>query len=236
MGWRTPVVVVLVVGLTAACGPGADGTRSVPTRAVATYADPRTYRVGKPQLDQLTARLDPQSPQRGILADGRVTSAELDGAWAAYTQCIEAAGFTVTSQAWDPVTNTQRILAYAPRGGAATATTTPTATPTATPTTTPEGTTTQSVPDVDACEEEYWFPVSAIYAADTPPHMTNELTRAMVSCMAGRGYDVRGSRDFGAVVGAIGGRASGPRVDAGRACLAGALPRLYPDLPYYPRP
>ena len=24
---------------------------------------------------------------------------------------------------------------------------------------------------VDGCEESYWFPVSAVYAADTPPHM-----------------------------------------------------------------
>ena len=32
------------------------------------------------------------------------------------------------------------------------------------------------------------------------------------------------------------GQAQGERVQAGRDCLATALPALYPDLPYYPRP
>lgn len=89
---------------------------------------------------------------------------------------------------------------------------------------------------VDLCDRLYWSPVSQIYAADTPPRMTNGLASAMVACMGGRGYDVRRGRDFGEVVGAVGGRASGARVQAGRECLSGVLPRLYPDLPYYPQP
>jgi len=89
---------------------------------------------------------------------------------------------------------------------------------------------------VDACEERYWFPVSAIYAADTPPRMAPLLAAAVERCMVGRGYPVQGVTDFGGMVGAVRGQARGALVQAGQDCLAGALAELYPDLPYYPRP
>jgi hypothetical protein len=205
-----------MVGLSG-CTSGSPSASGTP-RALATYTDPSVYRIGESRFRQLVDGLDPASPQRTILADRRVTRAELDQAFATYTDCVEAAGITLTSSAWDPVTNTQRILAFAPRPGG-------------TPTTATAGPSPE-----DACDERHWSPVSQIYAADTPPHMTPELAEAVVSCMAGRGYDVRGSEDFGAVVGAVGGHAAGRRVEAGRACLSAALPHLYPDLPYYPQP
>lgn len=250
--WRTLLGSVVLVGLTGACGPEADEPPSVQGRAVATYSDPSVYRVGRAELRRLTDRLDPDSPQRVSLADGHVSRTEVEQAWEGYAHCMRRVGFVVTTSAWDPVTGTSRVFTFARDGATRSAPGSPTrsATPTTTTITTPRTTATTSSGSpstidamtstederVDACEEAYWFPVSAIYAADTPPRMTNELTRAVVACMAGRGYDVRGSRDFGAVVGAVGGRASGRRVEAGRECLSGALRRLYPDLPYYPRP
>lgn len=207
-------VVLVAIG---GCTPSVRAPSQTP-RSAATYSDPSVYRVGEGRLRQVVDGLDPSSPQRAILADRQVTRAELDSAFAAYSACIEGAGLTITSADWDPVTNTQRILAFAPRGGR-----------------NPATATTGAAPE-DACDEMYWLPVSQIYGADTPPHMAAELAEAVVACMGGRGYDVRGSKDFGAVVGAVGGHARGRRVEAGRSCLSSAMARLYPDLPYYPQP
>ena len=222
------MVSVLLVGLTGACGPEADESPSVQASAVATYSDPSVYRVGPSELRRIVDGLDPDSPQRVVLADGRVSRAEVERAWEGYAQCLRAAGFAVTTPVWDPVTNTTRIFTYARAG--ATATTTATSAPTT-------GVMSQGEAErVDACEESHWFPVSAVYAADTPPHMEPRLASAVGECMVRRGYAVRGVTDFGGVVGAVHGQARGARVDAGRDCLATALADLYPDLPYYPRP
>jgi hypothetical protein len=178
-----------------------------------------------------------------MLADGRVSRAEVDLAWQGYARCLRGVGFDVTSSAWDPVTSTTRVFTFA-RAGAPTSarteppTASPTEPPTASPTASPTGEAMTSEQDeqVDACEERYWFPVSAIYTADTPARMAPELATAMQQCMGRRGYAVQGLTDFGGMVGAVRGQARGERVQAGRDCLATALPALYPDLPYYPRP
>jgi hypothetical protein len=230
---------------------------------VATYSDPSVYRVGRAELQSITDELDPESPQRAILADGRVSRTEVDRAWQDYEACMRRAGFVLTRSSWDPVTTTTRIFTYARAGAggapaaatrstaptrpsATTPRTTPPTTPTTTPTTTPPSTplappsvdamSDTEAEQVDACEETYWFPVSAVYAADTPPHMEPPLAAAVEACMVRRGYAVHGATDFGAMVGAVRGQARGARVQAGRDCLATALPALYPDLPYYPRP
>lgn len=244
--WGGSSAGLLVVLLVGGCGPEADEPPSPQGRAVATYSDPSLYRVRPAELRRITDQLDPDSPQRLALADGRVTRTELEQAWVAYTQCMRGAGFVVTSSAWDPVTTTGRIFAFS-RAGATTpapATTTPaprvaapaegTTPRDATPTIT--GMTSREGDRVDACEERYWFPVSAVFAADTPPRMEQRLASAVEECMVRRGYAVHGSTDFGGMVGAVRGRARGQRVQAGRDCLATALPALYPDLPYYPRP
>lgn len=222
------MVSVLLVGSIGSCGPEAAQPPAVQGRAVATYSDPSVYRVGPSELRRITDGLDPDSSQRVILADGRVSRAEVEDAWEAYTQCMRGAGFAVTTAVWDPVTNTTRIFTYA-RADATTATAV-----TPAPTT---GVMSQSeVERVDACEESYWFPVSAVYAADARPHMEPRLASVVEECMVGRGYAVRGITDFGGMVGAARGEARGERVEAGRDCLATALADLYPDLPYYPRP
>ena len=185
---------------------------------MATYTDPSLYRIGESRFRQLVDALDAASPQRSILADRRVTLAELNQAFASYGTCLDAAGFMLTSSAWDPLTNTQRILAYAPPAGR-------------TRTTAATG----AAPE-DACEDQYWTPAAQIYAADTPSRMDPQLASAMVACMDGKGYDARRSTSFGDLVGAVGGRAQGRRVQAGQDCLARVFPRLYPDLPYLPRP
>jgi hypothetical protein len=232
-------VTLLVVALTGACGPEADEPPAVQGRAVATYTDPGVYRVGPAQLRRVVDELDPDSPQRAILADGHVTRTEVDAAWEGYAQCMRRAGFAVTMSTWDPVTGTSRIYTYARTGESATPTTrdatrTGATTPTAPPT--PDAMTDGEVERVDACEERHWFPVSAVYTADTKPHMEPRLASAMARCMVGRGYAVQGVSDFGGMVGAVHGQARGARVDAGRVCLTKALADLYPDLPYVPRP
>ena len=240
MPWRASVVGLLLVGLTGACGPEAEQSPPVQARSVATYSDPSVYRVGPSQLRRIVDGLDPDSSQRAILADGRVSRAEVERAWGHYAQCLRAAGFTVTTPVWDPVTGTTRIFTYARVG--ATTTTGPTTDATAdstTPAASAPATRVLSQGEaarVDACEQGHWFPVSAIYAADTPPRMEPRLASAVGECMLRRGHDVRGVTDFGGVVGAVHGQARGARVDAGRDCLATALAALYPDLPYYPRP
>jgi hypothetical protein len=249
--WSLVLGGLALVGLTGACGPEAERPPAVQGRAVATYSDPSVYRVGPSELRRLVRELDPDSPQRTILADGHVTRTEVEHAWEDYERCMRGVGFVVTTSAWDPVTTTTRIFTFAragatrtPTGGSAPATSsapgqtgTPPTTPTAIPETTAGGPMTQGEDGrVDACEEHYWFPVSAIYTADTPARMTPELAAAMQQCMGRRGYPVAGVTDFGGMVGAVRGEARGERVQAGRDCLATVLPDLYPDLPYYPRP
>ncbi|WP_457255462.1 hypothetical protein [Pedococcus sp. P5_B7] len=224
---------LLVLALTGACGPEVDEPPAVQGRAVATYTDPGVYRVGRAQLRRIVDELDPDSPQRAVLADGHVTRSEVDAAWEGYAQCMRRAGFAVTTSVWDPVTGTSRIFTYA-RVGATTTAPTTSATPTTAPTL--DAMTDGEAERVDACEEEYWFPVSAVYAAETPPHMEPRLASAMQQCMGERGYAVQGIADFGGMVGAVRGEAQGERVQAGRDCLTKALADLYPDLPYFPRP
>lgn len=251
--WGGSSAGLLVVALLGGCRPEAAEPPSPQGQAVATYSDPSLYRVRPAELRRITDQLDPDSPQRLALADGRVTRTELEQAWVAYTQCMRGAGFVVTTSAWDPVTTTGRIFAFSRVGGTAS----PPATTTSPPaTTTPApgaaapsagampGDAVPTIDDltslegdrVDACEERYWFPVSAVHAADTPPRMERRLASAVEACMVRRGYAVQGATDFGAMVGAVRGQARGARVQAGRDCLAAALPALYPDLPYYPRP
>ena len=229
--WRAVIAGLVVLGLTGACRPEAVEPPSVQGRAVATYSDPSVYRVGAKELRRLIDGMEPDSPQRAMLADGRVSRAEVDQAWKGYAQCVRGAGFDVTTSAWDPVTSTTRVFTVARAGAPTSARTAP---PTASPT--GEAMTSEEDEQVDACDERYWFPVAAIYTADTPARMAPELAAAMQACMARRGYAVQGVTDFGGMVGAVRGQARGERVQAGRDCLATALPALYPDLPYYPRP
>jgi hypothetical protein len=223
--WRPWVAATLMVVVTGSCASEAREPPSTQGRQVATYSDPSLYRVGGSEVRRLTAGMDPESPQRAILADGHVTRAELEQAWVDYVQCMGGVGFTVTTSAWDPVTNTRRVFTYTPRADPGTSTTT-----------TADGITDHQVEQIDACEERHWFPVSAVYTADTRPHLSPDLAAEVVACMGRRGYDVHGSTSFGEVVGAVSGRARGPRVEAGRDCLSEAVAHLYPDLPYYPRP
>src|SRR5689334_1537807 len=183
--WPVVITGLVLVGLTGACRPEAVEPPSVQGRAVATYSDPSVYRVGTKELRRLIDGLEPDSPQRAILADGRVSRAEVDRAWDGYAQCLRGVGFDVTTSAWDPVTSTTRVFTFA-RAGATTSTRT--AEPSAPPTSLPM--TSQEDEQVDACEERYWFPVSAIYTADTPARMTPELAAAMQQCMGRRGYAV----------------------------------------------
>jgi hypothetical protein len=223
--WRPLAAASLLVVVAGSCASEAHEPPTTQGAQVATYTDPRVYRVGGSEVRRLIAELDPESPQRAILSDGHVTRSELDRAWVDYVQCMSGVGFTVTTSAWDPVTNTRRIYTYTPRADAGTSTTT-----------TGGGITDHQVDQVDACEERHWFPVSAVYTADTRPHLTPDLAAAVVACMERRGYDVRGSTSFGDVVGAVRGQARGPRVEAGRDCLSEAMAHLYRDLPYFPRP
>jgi hypothetical protein len=215
---------LVLTAAASACSPAAEAPGATPGRQVATYRAPSAYRVGEPSIRRLVEELDPDSPQRQILADGHVTATELEQAWVAYAECIREAGFTVSTPVWDPIGNAERIYTYQRRGA------------TRLPSAGDAGLTDDEARRIDDCEANFWFPVSAIYAADTPNHMTPLLARAMEVCMAGRGYDVRGSRSFGEVVGATGGYAEGARVEAGKACLSKAMAELYPDLPYHPDP
>src|SRR6476646_2666709 len=111
--WRASVVGLLLVGFTGACGPEAHEPPTVQGRALATYSDPSVFRVGPSELRRITDGLDPDSFQRVVLADGRVSRAELAHAWGNYAQCMRDEGFPVTTSVWDPVTNTTRIFTYA---------------------------------------------------------------------------------------------------------------------------
>jgi hypothetical protein len=221
---RAATIAVLLAAAVAGCSSHAPAPAATPSAQVPTYDSPSSYRVGESSLRQLVDELDPDSPQRQILADGHVTEAELQRAWQGYADCIRTVGYTVSTPVRDPVGNVELLYTYRRQGAAAT----------------PSG---GDVPMTDAeagriddCEARFWFPVSAIHTADTPDHLAPLLADALVRCMAARGHDVRGSTTFGEVVGAKDGHAEGARVGAGRECLTEALAKLYPDLPYHPQP
>lgn len=221
---RAVAATVLVAVAVAGCSPGAQAPTATRTAQLATYDAPSNYRVGEESVQRLVEGLDPGSPQRKILADGRVTTTELQQAWDGYTGCIREVGFAVSTPVLDPVGNVELIYTYRREGTA--------------PTSSGRDVemTDAEAGRIDDCESRFWFPVSAIHTADTPDHMTPLLADAMARCMSGRGYDVRGSTSFGEVVGAKDGHAQGARVEAGRECLSEAMAEHYPDLPYHRQP
>ncbi|NYG08336.1 hypothetical protein BJ986_002823 [Phycicoccus badiiscoriae] len=224
---RLLTAVTAAVLLTAAgtgCSADSPAPGATPASQVATYRAPSAYRVGESRLRLLVNELDPGSPQRQILADGHVSRSELDQAWRAYAGCVSDVGFEVSDPVWDPVSNVELLYTYR-RVGAALPSSAGDQQPTEP---------TDEASRIDDCEASYWFPVWAIYAADTPTHMTPLLAGAVVACMSRRGYDVRGSTGFGQVVGARNGYAEGARVEAGRSCVSEAMAAHYPDLPYRP--
>jgi hypothetical protein len=220
----TVLLTVLLAVTAAGCGPGDPPPTARPSAQLATYDAPSNYRVGDSGIRRLVEGLDPDSPQRQMLADGHVTAAELQQAWDGYANCIRQVGFVVSTPVLDPVGNVELIYTYRRQG------TTPTS-----PSRDVQMTDAETG-RIDDCEGRFWFPVSAIHAADTPNHMTPLLADAIAQCMSGRGYDVRGATSFGEVVGAKDGHAEGARVEAGRECLSEAMAEHYPDLPYHRQP
>ena len=115
--WRASVVSVLLVGLTGACRPGAVEPPSVP-ECRRDLQRPQLYRVGRSQLDGSSTSWIRTRPSGSSWLTA-ASPGRAGAAWEEYAQCMRAAGFPVTTPAWDPVTNT-RIFAYARAGATAT--------------------------------------------------------------------------------------------------------------------
>jgi hypothetical protein len=218
------LLAALLAVVVAGCDPEEPAPTARPTAAPATYEAPSNYRMGGSRIRGLVDGLDPDSPQRQILADGHVSATEFQQAWDGYAHCISEVGFVVSTPVVDPVGNVELIYTYRRQG---TAPTSPSR---------DVQMTDEEAGRIDDCEARYWFPVSAIHIAETPDHMTPLLADAVTRCMSGRGYDVAGSTSFGEVVGAEDGHAEGARVEAGRECLSKAMAEHYPDLPYHRQP
>lgn len=191
------------------------------------YQAPGAHRLDPQQLARVVADLPVSSPQRGLLRDGSVSRADLDLSWTRLKSCVEAGGLTVKGPIVNPITSTEYLYTYA-RGGSATTTTT------TTPTTTGAGAVDDAI--VRSCEGMFWIPLSSVYSANTPQRMDSRLAGFMRQCMTQAHYPTAGAGTFDQMVRDGSGAVAPARLRQANDCLNRGVLKLFPDLPYFPRP
>jgi hypothetical protein len=198
---------VALVGCSRSAGPQAGGAPG--------YQAPRDLVLDGPELTRVVDSLPTGSPQRPLLADRKVTTAELALSWRRLRGCLGDGGLTVSGPFVNPITNTEYLFTYAARVRSAE---------------------TSSDQTAQACEARFWTPLSQVYAANTPQHLDPTLARYLVDCMGRAHYSTHRSTTFDDIV--RGGEATPDRrrLGAAYACLDAGMPVLFPRLPYFPRP
>jgi hypothetical protein len=211
-------VVVSVVALMVGCSRGPDAQDS---ELAVGYQNPESLALDPQKLRRVIDDLPATSPQRPLLADGRVTKQELDLSWARLRSCIHAKGLVVTGPYVDPITNTDYLYTYSrPAKAAAPA----------------KPDSAAEAAAVRGCEDLYWTPLSSIYSANTPQRMSDNLGRFMGDCMRNTHYPTAMTSTFDQIA-RNGAREADPaRLRQANACLDRGIPALFPHLPYFPRP
>lgn len=224
--WRGAAVALSAILALAACSPS-------PTRPAQSlgYEAPRSAALHGDKLAQVVDGLPELSPQRHALKDGIVTSQELDLAWRQLRSCLETAGFAVSEPVLNPITQTDYLYTYRREH-----TTTPS--PSTSPGPSPSHAAADATDDeaVHACEDAYWTPLSLVYSANTPQHMDRALARSMVDCMTRAHYMTSRATTFDDLVRNVAGQIERGRLQRANTCLDESMPKLFPDLPYFPRP
>ena len=214
------VAAVVVTGATSLMGCSAAAPpKPVVTGAAVDYQAPSALRLSPQKLARVVQDLPVSSPQRPLLQDGRVSAAELALSWTRLRSCVETGGLVVKGPFINPITNTEYLYTYArPKGATASA-----------------GTPADDQ-FVRGCEEKFWLPLSSVYSANTPQRMDSRLVAFMTDCMTKAHFPTSGATTFDQLVRDGAGRVQAPRVRQANDCLDQGVPKLFPELPYFPRP
>lgn len=211
-------VVVSVVALMVGCSRGPDAQDS---ELAVGYQNPESLALDPQKLRRVIDDLPAMSPQRPLLADGRVSKQELDLSWSRLRSCIQAKGLVVTGPNLNPITNTDYLYTYSRPAKAAA--------PAKSDSSAEDGA-------VRGCEDQYWTPLSSIYSATTPQRMSDNLAQFMGDCMRNARYPTARTSTFDQIV-RNGAREADPaRLRQANACLDRGMLALFPHLPYFPRP
>lgn len=224
------VALVAATTLPACTAEPAPAPSAVGNEPAVTYEAPSAHRLDPQKLARIVQELPPSSPQRPLLQDGTVSHADLALSWTRLRSCVESGGLVVKGPFINPITTTEYLYTYARPGR------TSTGTPT-TPGRAPAGTGGASDDDiVRRCEERFWIPLSSVYSANTPQRMDGRLAGFMSECMAQAHFPTTGARTFDQLVRDREGTVTAARLRQANACLDRGVLRLFPGLPYFPRP
>ncbi|MGZ6790876.1 MAG: hypothetical protein ACXVGQ_13260 [Mycobacteriaceae bacterium] len=177
------------------------------------YQPPSAHRLDPQKLARIVQDLPPSSPQRSLLRDGTVSRADLDLSWTRLKSCIEAGGMTVKGPIVNPITSTEYLYTYAQQAGGA-----------------------ADDAMVRSCEERFWIPLSSVYSANTPQRMDSRLAAFMTECMTRAHYPTAGVGTFDQLVRNGAGTVVPARLRQANDCLDRGVLKLFPNLPYFPRP
>lgn len=215
MPTRSPIRRVAALVLGAATLTGCSPGHTPGTSGVDAYRAPPNLRVDRQELARVVDQLPPSSPQRAILLDGTVTREELANAWTGLRTCLTTHGLKVTGPFMNPITNTEYLYTYDSRDGAAGA---------------------AEDDEVHRCEQTYWNPVAQVYAANTPQRMSASLATFMADCMTAALHTRVRASTFDGLVRDRSGAVDDARLARANECLDRGMPRLFPQLPFFPRP
>ncbi len=216
--WGVRVLALLAAATLLGCTPAVRPDRGGTVR----YQSPKELVLGPAKLARIVQGMPASSPQRPLLADGVVTREELREAWAGLRSCLVAQGFVVSEPVMNPITNTDLLYTYSrdPKPGATAA---------------PDKPTDDEL--AANCEDANWNPVAQVYSANTPQRMNADLATFMADCLSRAHFPpANGASTFDAFVRDATGRVREARLRQANSCIDQGVPKLYPDLPYFPRP
>ncbi|WP_270889859.1 hypothetical protein [Pedococcus sp. 5OH_020] len=192
-----------------------------PATAVSAYKAPAAFALDERQISRAVKGLPKSSAQRRPLQDGRVSREEMMVAWKELKACVQADGLSVSGPYLNPITGTDYLYTYLRPG--------------ATRVPSQRGAAADDAM-VERCEDTYWLPLSQIFSANTPQRMSDVLARFMEGCMKDAGELTEHITTFDEIVRDANGQVTQARLAKANQCLDRGIPRLFPRLPYFPRP
>ncbi|MDQ4502612.1 hypothetical protein [Sinomonas sp. ASV322] len=142
-----------------------------------------------------------------MLADGAVDKADYDKAFSNLFRCMSEGGYGVTNPQINPADGLSYSYEYDTQGRDSRA---------------------MSEHSL-ACEQKYWFAVSAAYMATNEQRMEESLRASMQTCMKAAGYDIPDdAKTFRTIAGDP--FEEGTRNRRAMDCFSNAMTRLHPDI------
>ncbi|MDR1394244.1 MAG: hypothetical protein LBJ62_09835 [Bifidobacteriaceae bacterium] len=144
--------------------------------------------------------------QAAFLADGKVTAAELEGAYRLFVACMEEGGLIIKVHGVNPVDGFD--IRYESTG--------------------------ERFPVADprmmswSCEQRYSREALSVYRETQPKVMAPELRQAVAQCLAGRGFQITGKETNADDFATVDGYKSPARLLVVEECVIPEVRRLYP--------